>query len=356
MLTKGLFFDGVSSTPQHVAVRLDTQNGNLTISNDGIKLAAWPLSTIESEQSEQVLHIYEYKNSLAYLKIPEVGFHLYLQKYLHENGYLSWYQRLILAGTHVHLAIVAFLMAFIVVGYFYVLPEVAAAAAEMLPETFDDSIGNTVYAEFVTESTIDSTKTAQLNAFASKIRFNNKKKIKYIVVKSTTVNAFALPNGTVVVYTGIVDQMNYYEELAALLGHEVAHINNRHSIKMLCKNLSGYLFISAVLSDVNGIMAVIGDNVNNLQSLSHSRNFEKQADVDGLQTLVNNHINPNGMIDLFKRLQQATKHEMTSLEFFSTHPVTTERLKYISGLIAEKKMDINHQPQLEQLFKQLKAK
>ena len=76
--------------------------------------------------------------------------------------------------------------------------------------------------------------------------------IKFSVINSETVNAFALPDGNVVVFTGIIDLMDDYDELAGLIGHEVAHVNNRHSMRMMCRNLAGYIFLSAVLSDVNG--------------------------------------------------------------------------------------------------------
>ena len=59
--------------------------------------------------------------------------------------------------------------------------------------------------------------------------------------------------------------MKSYEELVALIGHEATHVNHRHGMKLLCRDLSGYLFVSAILGDANGIMAVITDNVNSLQ-------------------------------------------------------------------------------------------
>jgi predicted Zn-dependent protease len=88
-----------------------------------------------------------------------------------------------------------------------------------------------------------------------------------------------------------------------LLGHKVAHVNRTHGIKMLCRNLSGYLFISAILVDANGIMETIGDNVNSLRSLPFSREFEKQADMGGFAILAKNQINPEGTSSLFNRLQ-----------------------------------------------------
>jgi beta-barrel assembly-enhancing protease len=125
-------------------------------------------------------------------------------------------------------------------------------------------------------------------------------------------------------------------ELVGLIGHEAAHVNNRHSMKMLCRNLSGYLFISTVLGDVNGVMAVLGDNVNTLQSLSFSREYEREADEEGFAIVTKNHVNPKGMVTLFQRLQQ--EHSIEMPEFLSTHPVTKDRIMTIKTMIASKKM------------------
>jgi predicted Zn-dependent protease len=146
--------------------------------------------------------------------------------------------------------------------------------------------------------------------------------------------------------------MKNHDELAGLIAHEVSHVNNRHSMKMLCRNLSGYLFISVVLTDVNGIMAVIGDNVHNLQSLSYSRQFEKQADIEGVELMIENKINPKGMTNLFKRIQ---KNDVFLLpEFLSSHPITQDRIDYINDLIIEKPHQTLKNQKLENLFNQIK--
>jgi len=172
------------------------------------------------------------------------------------------------------------------------------------------------------------------------------------VIDSPTVNAFSLPDGNIIVFTGLIHLMNDYDELAGLIGHEVSHVNNRHSMKMLCRNLSGYLFISAVLSDVNGIMAIIGDNVHNLQSLSYSRQFERQADEQGTQLMVLNGINPKGMTDLFTRLKSSETVVIPG--FISSHPITTDRIVDINRLIQRTPHKFHKNSKLEELFRHVK--
>ena len=123
-------------------------------------------------------------------------------------------------------------------------------------------------------------------------------------------------------------------------------------MKMLCRNLSGYLFISAVLSDVNGIMAIIGDNVHNLQSLSYSRQFERQADEQGTQLMILNDINPKGMTDLFTRLKSSETVVIPG--FISSHPITTDRIVDINRLIQRTPHKFHKNSTLEELFRQVK--
>ena len=166
-------------------------------------------------------------------------------------------------------------------------------------------------------------------------------------------NAFALPDGHIVVYTGILNQMQHYDELVGLIAHEAIHVNNRHSMKMMCRNLSGYIFVSAVLSDVNGVMAIIGDNVHSLQSLSYSRQFEREADKEGFYLMKKNQVNPKGMTNLFNRLQANSDNLVP--EFLSSHPITKERLNYITRLIKFNSYPVVEHPHLEELFKKLKV-
>lgn len=78
------------------------------------------------------------------------------------------------------------------------------------------------------------------------------------------VNAFALPNGTMVISTGLLERLSYYDELVALLGHEQAHINYRHSMKNICRALSSYILVSILLNDTQGVFAAIIEGVQSI--------------------------------------------------------------------------------------------
>jgi predicted Zn-dependent protease len=123
-------------------------------------------------------------------------------------------------------------------------------------------------------------------------------------------------------------------------------------MKMMSRNLAGYLIISILLTDVNGVMTVIADNAQELHSLSYSRKFEQEADEKGLQILMNNRANPRGMVQLFEQLEQ--EETLTSPALLSSHPLTAERKKHMNTLIKRASFEINPNPRLEKIFRKLK--
>jgi len=348
----GKYFDGISSRAQDIGIQLDETNAGLRFGILSEQPDFWAIDDILFEHIGNSLEIRNKHHSLALIKVNDDIFATAFIAFLKAKGRLTWYHHLLQLGIKAYLSIAVLIFGIIVAGYLLLIPMVAEKAVVLIPQHYDISMGHTFYKQYVNDNKVDSTKTAALNLFARQLQLNNTIKLHFTVINSPTVNAFSLPDGNIIVFTGLIDLMNDYDELAGLIGHEVSHVNNRHSMKMLCRNLSGYLFISAVLSDVNGIMAIIGDNVHNLQSLSYSRQFERQADEQGTQLMILNGINPNGMIDLFARLKSSETVVMPG--FISSHPITTDRIVDINRLILRTPHPYTFNSRLKELFLRVK--
>ena len=335
----GIYFDGISSVPQKIELILDEQQAELVFVTTGINTNKWAIKEISFEHIGDLLEIRHGSNATSFIKVSDADFITDFIAFLNKKGHVGWYYKMLHLGMKAYISLAVIILGLIVGGYLVVIPWVAEKAVMIIPESYDISMGNTFYKEYVSQNDIDSDKSKALNLFAQQLELSNTRELHFTVVKSSTVNAFALPNGNIIVYTG-------------LIGHEVIHVNNRHSMKMLCRNLAGYIFISVVLSDVNGIMAIIGDNVHNLQSLSYSRQFERQADEEGTGLMIQNNINPKGMTDLFTRLQSEEKVVVPA--FISSHPITTDRIEMINKMIRRiSYRNINHL-ELEKLFLEMK--
>jgi Zn-dependent protease with chaperone function len=238
--------------------------------------------------------------------------------------------------------------------YFFALPWVAEKAALMVPVTYEKELGKAVKNGFVGNRDVNRKQTELLNAFFREMQLEASYPVNITVVNGPEVNAFALPGGEMVVFSEILRNMKSYESLAALLGHEYAHVHFRHPTRSLFKSLSGYLFISVLFNDVSGITAVLLENANALRNLNFSRAFEKQADFHALEILRSKKIDPNGMVELFSQLQQASGIDENYIpEFVSTHPLTRERIRYMKEEIAKGGFEVVENENLKKIFTEL---
>jgi Zn-dependent protease with chaperone function len=352
--TNAVFFDGESAIPKEVELIFDFEKNVLVFETENNQQHSWNLEAVDFQTKSNSMYIEHGNDPVQNIKINNSDFTVRLQDFRKKKRNLSWYQKLMDMGIKAHIIFTVFIFAVIGLGYFYAIPWMGEKAVVIIPEEYDDHLGTTFLAENILFNNIDVEKTKALNLFAKELHLKNTKKLKFTVLDSPIVNAFALPDGNIVVYTGLLKVMKNYDELVGLIGHEVAHVNNRHSMKMLCRNLSGYLFVSTILGDANGVMATIGDNVNSLQSLSFSRKFEHEADVQGFEIVVLNKTNPKGMSNLFKRLQDEEKGVVDIPEFLSSHPVTNERIKDVNELIKTSPFKFEENLKLKELFLTIK--
>ncbi|MFI0491811.1 M48 family metallopeptidase [Flavobacterium sp.] len=351
---KGFFYDGVSSVSQEVTVAFDTEKSIFIFENTHNVIYSWKLADVTFIRTDAVLQFQHGKDPIQSLKIEDSKFIADVAVFRKKNGHIGLYQKLLDLGIKAHISLAIIILGFIGLSYVYVMPWVGEKSVFLIPDSYDDVLGNTFFQQNTFLGKMDPDKTKALNLFAKELKLNNTKKLKFSVINSDIMNAFALPDGSIVVYTGIIDSMEGYDELVGLIGHEVSHVNNRHSMKMLCRNLSGYLFVSTALGDANGVMAVLGNNINTLQSLTFSREFERQADVEGFKIVTLNGVNPKGMTTLFKRLQKENNSAIP--EFLSSHPVTADRIKDIEKLIKTKNFQYRKDEKLQLLFQKVKGK
>lgn len=149
---------------------------------------------------------------------------------------------------------------------------------------------------------------------------------RFHMAENKEINAFALPGGIIVVHSGLVQTTRRPEELAGVLAHEIQHVERRHSLQAMIKDLGLRGLWLLVSGDASG---VIGQAALQLTSLKFSRDAEAEADRRGFDVLVTNDIDPGGMADFFSTLAQKSA-DMP--EFLSTHPVSADREKRLREL------------------------
>jgi len=146
---------------------------------------------------------------------------------------------------------------------------------------------------------------------------------QWLVVKDDMVNAFAMPGGIVIVNTGLLKKAGNANEVAAVLAHEVQHVEQRHALKNMMHSAGVAAVVMLVLGDANAAMILIAHQVS---TQFFSRQVEAEADLKGAQLLLKQHIQPNGMASFFKRLSKEEPKNGQVPEWLSSHPDTQHRI------------------------------
>ncbi|MDX9718976.1 MAG: M48 family metalloprotease [Thauera sp.] len=159
----------------------------------------------------------------------------------------------------------------------------------------------------------------------------------FFVVRDPTLNAFALPGGYIGVHTGLLLAAQTESEFASVLGHEIAHVTQRHIAQIVGKQSQSAMLMMASLlvavlaarsnSDVSQAAIAAGQAGAIQSQLGYTRAFEREADRVGLETLDKAGMDVRGMPSFFERLQRNTRvYENNAPAYLRTHPLTTERI------------------------------
>jgi len=152
-------------------------------------------------------------------------------------------------------------------------------------------------------------------------------------VNAAYVNAYAFPGGSIAATRGILIELRNEAELSALLGHEMGHVNARHTAEQMSKGALTNALIGGIATFAGTQSSGLGSLASQLGMLGagallahYSRDNERQADALGLEYMVKAGYNPNGFVGLMNMLRSTSKHEPSTIELmFSTHPMSDER-------------------------------
>lgn len=149
------------------------------------------------------------------------------------------------------------------------------------------------------------------------------------------INAFACPDGSVRVFSSLMDIMSD-EELLGIIGHEIGHVARRHSKNGFKQQLLTGAMKDAIASTggkaaqlTESQLGTLGEN---LIGAKYSQKQENEADDSGYESLVKNGINPWGMVMAFEKFQNLEGGKKSGMmeKMFSSHPETAKRIQRMS--------------------------
>jgi predicted Zn-dependent protease len=164
---------------------------------------------------------------------------------------------------------------------------------------------------------------------------------EFHVVNDASVNAFALPGGFIYVTRGLMTSINNEAELATVLGHEIGHVTNRHSVQQISKQQVAQLGlgIGSILSNDVARMAGLASQGLGVLFLKYSRDAENQADLAGFRYSLNQNYDVREMASVFQTLDRVSAAGGGGRlpEWLATHPNPGTRIEN-----TEKRLDTLH--------------
>jgi Zn-dependent protease with chaperone function len=232
-------------------------------------------------------------------------------------------------GFHLGMALLALfvLVPVLALGLFWVFgDEVSQWAADRVSQEQKDRLGALAF-----EQIRPSLKLVERGEVRETVEFigvrvttGSRNRYVFHVADAPEVNAFALPGGHVVVYTGLLRATQSANELAAVLAHEASHVEKRHTLRNLIHTLGWRAVLAAALGDFSS--GIWGDMAAQLGSMSYSRDLEREADSEALIMLRRAGVSPNGLLSFFERMAE---HETADPGIWATHPASQERIAAI---------------------------
>jgi beta-barrel assembly-enhancing protease len=213
--------------------------------------------------------------------------------------------------------------------------------------SLEKEIGASTYQDILSKKKVvqlDVKEQQRLNTIFSKLAVQSARRneVKYnlTVVEDKNFNAFALPGGYVFVNTGLLSFTKNDSELAGVLGHEIAHIDRRHSMQSITRQVGATLLVGYFLSRGNSsnrkkMMAQLSGIALYVAEQGYSREAEFQADRYGVTFMRQAGYNKQDLINMWRRVHTEIENGKTPskmMVLISSHPPTVERIKRIEAM------------------------
>jgi beta-barrel assembly-enhancing protease len=245
------------------------------------------------------------------------------------------------------------ILGFLFLVYLLIVPWLSSSLASKVSVKTEEQLGEAVYNAMGLAGQEDTATSIELNAFFAEMDVQTPYQVKISVIRDNLVNAFALPGGRIVVYSALLDKVGSYPELAALLSHEFTHINNKHTTRSIFRKLGSKVFLGLLFGRFGSVTAVLVDHADNLKSQKYSRKLEKEADMMGLDMLIQREIDTRGFEELFTHLKESAPGGSVP-EFLASHPDIEKRIAYTRE--AGKGAIVKENIRLKTIFERIKNK
>ena len=205
-----------------------------------------------------------------------------------------------------------------------------------IPPSLEQKIGAAI-APVYEKQAVDSPQQKTLNQLLERLEANlpvsKNSQYDLLYIPEDTVNAIAIPGNKIIIYQGLLKEVESENELMMVLGHELGHFANRDHLRGLGNTLVLRVTIAYFLGDASVFKSIVASSIRAISNAHYSQKQEKQADKFGLMLLDKTYGQVAGATDFFQKLG---KERTSDFDFLASHPAPAKRVKEIEKLIQEK--------------------
>lgn len=228
---------------------------------------------------------------------------------------------------------------------FTVIPNIAESSAELIPQAsmnlLSKGLMEHLEENFFLSSDIDPKEIKTIETLFYKTLDDldiDKKNYLLLFYKSDYLgaNALALPDGTIILTDGMVEQLiSYPNSLLSVLLHEVGHVENNHSVRLIIQSLGVGIIFTYLVGDIQGLTEIISGSGAGLLQSSFSREMEIEADNFSVVSLDKINIPKERFIFAMETIglnEDESGSNSLLVKYLSTHPHTEERIQLVKDL------------------------
>lgn len=228
----------------------------------------------------------------------------------------------------------------------YTVPETGRRALILTSLSQESQLGADAFTEIKGEEKIstDAEATARVERVGRRIAQEAEEDLpgldwEFVLFENDAINAFALPGGKVGVYTGLLDLAENDDQLAAVIGHEIAHVTARHGAERMSRSIAlavGGVGVGLATRDSEyqeAFMIAYGLGSTVGIELPYSRKAETEADHVGLLYAARAGYDPRESVTFWQNMQKASENRSQPLALLSTHPTDDRRIQDLQKMM-----------------------